>query len=64
MFTLKEWRRAKGISVKNVAKALDVSPSTVRNWEDKGQKMPVDMALKMCQIIGIDIGEVNFFAAK
>lgn len=59
--TFKEWRRAKGVSVSDLADALRVSPSTVNNWENKGQKMPVDMAVKACEFIGVDINDVNFF---
>lgn len=60
MLTLKEWRRAKGVSVEKLAEALGVSPSTVNNWENRGQKIPVDMAILACDYLGIKIEDVIF----
>lgn len=58
--TLKEWRKAKGISCEKMAKRLGVSPSTVNNWERGYQKIPVISALKACEFIGISIEDVYF----
>lgn len=62
MLTLKEWRRAKGVSMSELAEQLHVSVSTVNNWENKGQKMPVDLAIKACEYLGVDFKDVIFFA--
>lgn len=62
MLTLKEWRRAKGVSVEKLAEALGVSPSTVNNWENRGQKIPVDMAIRACNFLGIKIDDVIFLS--
>lgn len=61
MLTLKEWRRAKGVSVEKLAEYLKVSPSTVHNWENKGQKIPVNSAILACNYLGIQMEDVNFF---
>lgn len=62
MLSLKEWRKARNVSVAKMAEHLGVSPSTVNNWENNGQKIPVDKAIKYCDFIGVDIKDVNFFA--
>jgi transcriptional regulator with XRE-family HTH domain len=58
---MKEWRRAKGVSVREMAEYLEVSDSTVINWENKGQKIPVEKAIKFCKFLGVDLADVNFF---
>lgn len=60
--TLKEWRRAKGVSIESMAKALGVSFSTVMRWENSGVKMPVDKAVAYCDYLKIDLDDVNFCA--
>lgn len=60
MLTLKEWRRAKGVSVEKLAEALHVSPSTVFNWENRGQKIPVDLAILACEFLGVKFEDVIF----
>ena len=58
--TLREWRKAKGISTARLSRELGVAYTTLVRWA-KGAKMPVDMAFKACDFIGIDIKDVNFF---
>ena len=62
MLTLKEWRRAKGVSMEKLAEHLGVSVSTVNNWENKGQKIPVDMAILACDYLGVNINDVIFLS--
>lgn len=57
--TLREWRRAKGVSVMEMAHRLDVNYSTIVRWES-GAKMPVDKALMACDVLAIPIEDVNF----
>ena len=61
MLTMKEWRRAKGVSVRKMAEYLGVSESTVTNWENKGQRVPVKEAIKYCEYLDVDLDEVDFF---
>lgn len=61
MLTLREWRKAKGVSVERLAEYLGVSPSTVNNWENKGQKIPVKSAILVCDFLGVKMEDVNFF---
>lgn len=62
MLTLKEWRRAKGISVEKLSNEIGVSASTINNWENRGQKIPVTYAIMICNYLDVPIEEVNFFA--
>ena len=64
MLTLQEWRRAKGVSRAEWAAELGVSPSTVMKWETRGTKVPVQMAIKACDFLGISLSDVNFFAQE
>ena len=61
--TLREWRKAKGISTARLSRELGVAYTTLVRWE-KGAKMPVDMAFKACDFIGIDIKDVNFLRKR
>lgn len=62
MLTLKEWRRAKGISVEKLAEEIGVSPSTVNNWENRGQKIPVTYAIMICNFLGVPLDDVKFLS--
>ena len=60
MLTVKEWRRAKGLSIVKVAESLDVSPTTWTSWENDPEKIPVGKMDKFCQLIGVNIEQVIF----
>ena len=60
MYTVKETRRAKGISVEKMAKLLGVHPNTYSNWENKPSKISMSYAIKICEIFEKDINEVSF----
>lgn len=61
-FSLKEWRRLKGVPQTKLADALEVNVLTYSRWENGETKMPVQAALKACSLLGISVEEVNFFA--
>ena len=58
MFTFREWRRAKGVSIREIAAELGVNPSTIIKWENGTSKMPVDKAALYCQYLGIGLDDV------
>ena len=41
-----------GISAQRFAEALDVSPRTVRNWQNGRTELPLSKLVKICQILG------------
>ena len=48
--------------MEKLAEHLGVSVSTVNNWENKGQKIPVDMAILACDFLGVNINDVIFLS--
>ena len=58
--TLREWRQLKGISQLDLAYLSKISLSTLSDIES-GKRYPrIDKALKLCEILGIDIGQVEW----
>ena len=43
-----------------VADSLDVSVSTIKNWENGKTSPKVDMAMKLCALYGIEYNNLNF----
>lgn len=62
--TLRGWRVVKGISQTELAKALNTTQACVSKWERGKAKMPVEKAAEACEYIGVNIGDVNFFAKE
>jgi len=56
--TLKEWRRAKGVSIAKVADGLGVSMSTVMRWEENAERMPIGKVVDTCEILGIKVEDI------
>lgn len=51
--TIKKARTASGTSVRAMAKALAVAPSSITRWEDGTHRLPVDVMERMAQVIGV-----------
>lgn len=60
MLTLKEWRRAKGISLEKMAKLIGVSMNTYIRWEREPGKMPLEKAKGFANALGIDFNDIIF----
>lgn len=60
MLTLREWRKAKGMSIREYAERLGVSETTVNKWELHDVNMPVKMAVKACELLEVNISDVIF----
>ena len=58
--TLKEWRRAKGVSIAKVADGLGVSMSTIMRWEENAEKMPIGKVVDACEVLGIKLDDILF----
>lgn len=59
-FTIKELRRAKGISQEDMAEYCGVHINTYRAWEDKPSEIKLSMAKKIADRFGIGIEDVDF----
>lgn len=56
---IKEIRMSRGLLVEEVAKKLDVSPSTLYRYENSSiSKIPIDVIDKLCTIYGVTTSEL------
>ncbi len=55
-----EWRKAKSKTIEDCAKALSISPTTWRKWEQQPSLIPIGKAEDFCQFLGIDKTQVCF----
>lgn len=60
MLTVKEWRKAKGYPIVEMAKLLAINPATLVKWEDDPSKIPIGKAYEFCAIVGAKYEQVNF----
>ena len=56
--TLEAYRVNKGMSQRELGKALGVSPQTILNWEH-GKGLDVPRLVKMCEFYGIGLEDVD-----
>ena len=57
---LRAWRRAKNISQQEMADRLNVHVGTYQNWEKNPQKISIDHAKKISEILGVSINDISF----
>ncbi len=56
---IKEIRKARGLSVEEVAEKLDVSVSTLYRYENSSiSKIPIDVIDKLSTVLGVSTGEL------
>ena len=54
------WRRAKGISQKDMAEKLGVHVNTYQNWEKSPQNISIENAQKIADIFGVSFEDISF----
>lgn len=60
MKTLKEWRDERQVTQLDVAYALDVTPTTVANWEN-GRNEPKARHLRaLAEYLGVKMEDIDF----
>ncbi|MBA9088703.1 DNA-binding XRE family transcriptional regulator [Fontibacillus solani] len=59
--TLREWRAFRRLPKNQIAKALEVHPSTYNNMEDNPQDVTVREATILAEIFECKVEEINFF---
>lgn len=64
MLTLKEWRRAKGITQQEVADACGCHVNTYSRWELDPERIPLGEAHKIAEYIGVSFDDINFLPEK
>lgn len=60
MKKVKEIRKEKGIAAKWVAEQLEITPTSYCNKESGRTNFKITEAIRLCQILGVDINEVEF----
>lgn len=60
MFTVKQWRLAKGISQEEMAKKCGVHRNTYASWEDNPDKITIGNAIIIARALGESIDKVFY----
>lgn len=60
MLTIKQWRRAKEISLQKMADLLGVHVNTYTSWEENPQKITIGNAYKIAEILAVNISDIDF----
>lgn len=58
--TLREWRRLKEVSQKELAGRLGVHPNTIINWEEHPEKITAEKAGLVAGALGVKIDDIIF----
>lgn len=64
MLRLDEWRRAKGIPQRVIAKALNISLPTYLKLEKEPGKMKIEQAVKVAEILGVNFEDILFLPSQ
>ena len=59
-FTVKQWRRAKGITIDEMAAACGVHYNTYARWEEDPGRISIDAALKIANALGESVDTIFF----
>ncbi len=55
MNRLKELRKEKGLTQKNLSKEIGIPLRTIQNWENGGSSIKSDRLKKLCEIFDVDV---------
>lgn len=58
--SLKEWRRAKGISQEKMAEVCKVHINTYRAWEEKPSEIKLGKAFDIANALNVSIDDIIF----
>jgi transcriptional regulator with XRE-family HTH domain len=61
--TLREWREARFVTQGEIARAIGVSESSVRNWENYGRRPHLRSVRELAKFFGIEPGQLTFVAS-
>jgi len=62
MLSLKEWRRAKGVSQQAVASFCHIHVNTYMQWEKNPANIPLGAAHKIAECIGVPYSDIDFLS--
>ena len=58
--TMRQWRRLKELTIEDMAKACGVHPNTYAAWERSPERVKIGDAVKVAEILGVDIDAIFF----
>lgn len=58
--TLKEWRRAREITINGMAKKLDVHPNTYQLWEENPGRISIENGVKIAAYLDVPFDDIIF----
>lgn len=58
--SLKSWRRAREITIKQMAEKCGVHENTYRAWEKEPGKIPVGKAIVIADALDVSIDDISF----
>lgn len=64
MLRVDEWRRAKDIPQKVMAKALNISLPTYLKLEKEPEKMRIEQAFKVAEVLGVNFEDIIFMPSQ
>lgn len=63
MHSLREWRRIKEVTQKDLADRLNVHVNTIINWEEHPERMNAKNGVKYAKALGVPLDQVDFLGA-
>lgn len=57
---LKEWRKARGITIAEMAGKLGVHPNTYQSWEENPGKISIENGIKIAAYIDVPFDDIIF----
>lgn len=61
--SVKEWRRARGLTQQNMADRLNIHVNTWIRWEEAAEYIPISKAFEIAGIYEVTIDEIIFCAS-
>lgn len=58
--TLREWRRAKGVTQAEMAELCGVQVNTYRRWEESPEEIKLSNAVAIADRLGVSLGDIFF----
>lgn len=60
MLTVRQWRKAKELSVSKMAELLGIHANTYTSWEENPSKISIGYAFKIASILSVSIDDIDF----
>ena len=58
--TLKEWRKAKGITIADMEGKLGIHPNTYQSWEENPGRISIENGIKIAAYINVPFDDILF----